>query len=123
MKQHTQKPEGLNIEEVARVLKCVCDTAEIGKRIERISEQFLGRSYGAGLLGGGPDLDEVFRVSLDSFDCVNYMETVLALGLAGTVDEFVDTIRRIRYTGGRVDWSHRNHYMIDWARNNEKQGY
>jgi hypothetical protein len=108
--------------EVERVLKSAGAATDLGERIVRISESFLGRPYVEGSLGGGADLTEEIRVSLDAFDCVTYIETVLALALARTVEEFVDRIREIRYDGGTVDWFHRNHYMVDWARNNEKRG-
>ena len=96
---------------------------ELARRIDRISECLLGRSYVEGSLGGGPDLPEEFRIYLNAFDCVTFIEIVLALSLAQTTDEFVDLLRRIRYQDGEVDWFHRNHYMVDWAHNNEQCGF
>jgi hypothetical protein len=116
-------PEGMNVDEAQRILTGLSSETELTKRLDWISEHFLARPYVAGPLGGGPDLPEVLRVSLDAFDCVTYKETVLALSLARTTDEFVDTIRRIRYVDGEIDWFHRNHYMVDWARNNERDGF
>ena len=113
----------LDMDEVRRVLEAAGSERELSRRIDRISEGFLGRPYAEGLLGGGPDLPEEFRIDLTAFDCVTYMETVLALALVLKSEEFVDTIRRIRYQDGKVDWVHRNHYMIDWLRNNEQDGF
>jgi hypothetical protein len=48
---------------------------------------------------------------------------VLALALARTLDEFIDGLRRIRYEDGEIDWFRRNHYMVDWVRNNEAGGF
>jgi hypothetical protein len=116
-------PFGLDSAEVERVLKSAAAATDFAGRIARISETFLGRPYVEGSLGGGADLTEELTVSLEAFDCVTYIETVLALALAETVEEFVDNLREIRYEAGRVDWFHRNHYMFDWARNNEQRGF
>ncbi|MEK6320534.1 MAG: N-acetylmuramoyl-L-alanine amidase-like domain-containing protein [Acidobacteriota bacterium] len=118
-----ETPSGLDPAEAGRILTCADAETDFGERIGRISEFFLGRPYVEGSLGGGPDLPEELRVSLEAFDCVTYIETVLALARTQTTDEFVDTVRRIRYKDGRIDWFHRNHYMVDWARNNEECGY
>ena len=109
--------------EVERIFKDAAGEPDLGKRIARISALFLGRQYTEGSLGGGPESPEEFRVSLNAFDCVTFIETVLALALARTIDEFIDTIRRIRYEGGEIDWFRRNHYMVDWASNNEQCGF
>jgi N-acetylmuramoyl-L-alanine amidase-like protein len=109
--------------EVARILTDAGAESDIGTRIDRISAFFLGRSYIEGSLGGGPELPEEFRVFLGAFDCVTYIETVLALALARTIDEFIDTIRHIRYKDGEIDWFRRNHYMVDWSRSNEESGF
>lgn len=119
----SETPEELNYAEAARILNEANAQASLGKRIERISEDLLRRPYVEGPLGGGDGLPEVFRVSLNAFDCVTYIETVLAFALSSTPDEFIETIRQIRYEEGRLDWLHRNHYMIDWAQRNEARGF
>jgi N-acetylmuramoyl-L-alanine amidase-like protein len=119
---NTETPSGLDLVETSRILTHVDEGAGFAERIAWICEYFLGRPYVEGSLGGGPDLPEKLSVSLEAFDCVTYIEVVLALARSQTTDEFVDAIRRIRYKDGKVDWFHRNHYMVDWAQNNEKLG-
>ncbi|HEY2523833.1 MAG TPA: N-acetylmuramoyl-L-alanine amidase-like domain-containing protein, partial [Candidatus Binataceae bacterium] len=65
---------------------------------------------------------EVFTASLDAFDCVTFIETVLALARASKICEFSEALRRIRYVRGRIEWAWRNHYMTDWIRNNIREG-
>lgn len=115
-------PEGLDRLEVEGILEDVRERASLGDRIEQISMGLLGRPYVDAPLGGGADIPELFRVSLDGFDCVTYIEAIVALACSRTVADFVDTMRMIRYEEGKIDWFHRNHYMIDWARNNEANG-
>lgn len=114
-----ETPRGLDAAEAVRILKDAGAETNLSARMDRISKLLLGRPYVEGSLGGGPESPEEFRVLLNAFDCVTYMETVLALALARTFDEFIEAIRLIRYKDGEIDWRHRNHYMVDWARNNE----
>ena len=119
---NNEAPSGLNLAEAGRILTSAVEATDFAGRISQFSGYLLGRPYVEGALGGGPDLPEEFRVSLDAFDCVTYIEVVMALALARTTDDFIDAIRRIRYESGKVDWSYRNHYMVDWASNNEQNG-
>jgi len=118
-----EPPIGLEPAEVDQILIDVAGLKSPAARIDRISETLLGRKYVEGWLGGGPELPEQLRVSLNAFDCVTFLEVVLALALAHTFDEFTSSIRRIRYENGDVDWFRRNHYMTDWASNNEECGF
>jgi hypothetical protein len=93
-----------------------------GNRIEVLSRSFLGHPYKVNPLVGTADTPEVFTVSLDEFDCVTYVETVVALARASGVDEFIEWLRKIRYEEGQVEWEHRNHYMSSWIRNNVRAG-
>jgi hypothetical protein len=60
----------------------------------------------------------VFTAFLDGFDCVTYLETILALTRASNVDDFIEWLRKIRFDQGRIRWERRNHYMTLWIRNN-----
>jgi len=101
----------------ARRLRAVSD------RMEWISRQFLGFPYRECPLGGSKTETEVLTASLDGFDCVTYVETVLALARSAKSDEFVRALREMRYRGGEVSWKTRNHYMTGWIRENVKAGF
>lgn len=109
--------------EIARCLQRVASDDELTIRLERLSAEFLGRSYIINPLGGGAGLPEQLNVNLSGFDCVTYMESVLALALSRTVQDFNDILCRIRYRNGEVSWSSRNHYTSDWWKNNEAVGF
>ena len=91
-------------------------------RVEAISGRFLGYPYIANPLIGSADITEVFSDSLKGFDCVTYLETVLALLYAGGNGKFSSILKQIRYADGKVNWRSRNHYMTDWIRNNVRSG-
>lgn len=116
------EPRGLDRRLVARLLSRTRHERNVGKRIDALSREFIGQSYKANPLIGSAEKPEVFTAALDGFDCVTYIESVLALARATTVDNFVDGLRRIRYEQGQICWARRNHYMTAWIRNNARAG-
>jgi N-acetylmuramoyl-L-alanine amidase-like protein len=112
----------LNTVEAELLLEEVSDTSNLGERMKRISAHFLGRPYFTNPLEGGPRAPEIFKASLEGFDCVTYLETVLALARSHAINEFTDELREMRYENGQIDFYHRNHYMVDWVTNNQERG-
>ncbi len=77
----------------------------------------VGAEYVRDPLGEGPgklpDPDPL--VDFAHVDCQTYIEQVYALTLSHNRKEFDDTLRRIRYKDGQVDFRWRNHYTVtDW---------
>jgi cell wall-associated NlpC family hydrolase len=72
------------------------------------------------------DTPETFIAGIDGirggFDCVTYVETVIARSYAFNTKDYASFLRRLRYESGRVDWKRRNHYMTNWIRNNARAG-
>ncbi|OPZ85554.1 MAG: hypothetical protein BWY76_01368 [bacterium ADurb.Bin429] len=63
--------------------------------------------------GAAPDGDP--PCDFGRVDCVTYVEQTLALALAKDQTSFAETLRRIRYKDGTVDFRARNHYFVsDW---------
>jgi cell wall-associated NlpC family hydrolase len=119
--KHAQ-PRDLSRNRVAQLLSKKERERSIASRIETISRYFLGRAYRPNPLIGSAHKAEVFTASLAGFDCVTYIEAVLALALASNVDDFVEWLRTIRYEDGGIQWKRRNHYMSLWIRNNVREG-
>jgi len=116
------QPRGLSRRSVAQLLSKTKRDRSVASRIDALSRFFLGCPYKSNPLVGSAETTEVFTVSLDAFDCVTYIETVLALALASNVDDFVERLRTIRYEHGEIQWKRRNHYMTLWLRNNVREG-
>lgn len=91
-------------------------------RAEKICEILGGRPYRDNPLGGGPGQREAFTASIQTFDCVTFMETVTAFTRSATEEEFLDLLRHLRYADGRVDYFQRRHYMSGWLAGNEAAG-
>jgi hypothetical protein len=119
--KHAQ-PLGLSRRRVAQLLLKAKYHRSASSRIDLLSRQFLGRKYKPNPLIGAADTAEVFIASLDGFDCVTYIETIIALARASNVESFIEWLRKIRYEQGRIQWERRNHYMTDWIRNNMREG-
>ncbi|MEW6055114.1 MAG: N-acetylmuramoyl-L-alanine amidase-like domain-containing protein [Bdellovibrionota bacterium] len=89
--------------------------------IEHITEALLGRRYVGGPLGEGSSglHDNDPRYRLDQFDCTTFVETVLALSLSKSLEQFTVNMDRIRYKNGDVSFLSRNHFpSLDWIPNN-----
>jgi hypothetical protein len=84
-------------------------------RLDLVSRELLGAPYRLGPLGeeAPPDLDP--RLRLDVFDCTTYVETVMALALAGadsSPEAKLALLDRIRYTAAEPTYEKRRH-LID----------
>lgn len=97
----------------------------IGEIMQAIATQFLGASYKKNLLDESPE--EKLFISLDKFDCVLFVETVLAIarGVATqdyAYDRFVDRVRDERYRNGEIrGYCSRLHYFSDWIYDNQNR--
>ncbi len=119
--KHAQ-PRGLSRRRVEQLLSETKHDRRAGSRIDAFSRHFLGHPYKPNPLIGSAGTVEVFTASLDGFDCVTYIETIMALARASSVDGFTESLRKIRYERGRIQWDRRNHYMTLWIRNNVREG-
>jgi hypothetical protein len=119
--KHAQ-PRGLSRRRVEQLLSKTKYDRSAGNRIDVLSRHFLGQSYKPNPLIGSANTAEVFTASLDGFDCVTYIETILALARSSSVDDFIEWLRKIRYEQGRIQWERRNHYTTAWIRNNVREG-
>lgn len=106
------------------------DTLPIGDIIVRVGRRFVGDPYTPHTLDlPGP---ERLVVNLRTFDCVTYVESMLALarviragrgGPLPTFGAFTDQLRLIRYRNGVIDgYTSRLHYFSEWIRNNQEKG-
>jgi len=116
-------PDDLDRKRVGRLLRAARSVRDMSPRIERISGRLLGHPYRDCPLGGSAGTPEIFTASMGGFDCVTYVETVLALAASGSVEDFAENLRSIRYRDGVVEWRTRNHYMTAWIRENERAGF
>ena len=112
------QPQDLDRRRVEQLLSQTKSDRSIAGRIDTLSRRFLGQAYKSNPLIGSADKAEVFTAALEGFDCVTYIETVLALARACNVEDFIESLRKIRYEHGLIQWARRNHYMTLWIRNN-----
>lgn len=119
--KHPQ-PRGLSRQRVDQLLLETKGENSAGGRVDLLSRLFVGHVYQPNPLIGSAAQSEVFVASLDGFDCVTYIETVVALACSSNADEFIEWLRQIRYEDGSIQWERRNHYMTGWIRNNVREG-
>jgi hypothetical protein len=70
---------------------------------------------------------EVLVINLKSFDCVTFVENMIALSQTRLsqkpdFDTFKQFLTHVRYRNGVIDYAARLHYFSDWLFENEKRG-
>lgn len=97
----------------------------LGEIIEAIADNFLGKPYTEGLLDKSGE--EKLVITLKSFDCVLFVETVLAISRGIGVKDydyqnFVDRLESQRYLDGKMNgYCSRLHYFSAWIDDNHKR--
>ncbi|HIA47767.1 MAG TPA: DUF1460 domain-containing protein [Candidatus Hydrogenedentes bacterium] len=114
---HQQSPS--EITDYLYLLNAKGDTFE--QRVRKVTQDSLGTEYNDGPLGEGVggkyDPDPI--IDLTRVDCVTFVEQTVALSMTPNYDEMVEFLQTIRYKDGKIDYEHRNHFMItDWLPNN-----
>jgi hypothetical protein len=101
-------------------------TLKASERIDYFSSKLLGLPYKLGPLGEGDKgrFDQSPLYDFKQFDCLTYVETVLALSKSDTPATFEENLDNIRYADGSPSYLTRNHFMsLDWLPNNTKKGF
>ena len=89
--------------------------ADMSRRAEALSRQFLGTPYGADTLVGSATEPEQLVVELEQMDCFTFADYVEALKRAENRDEFIDALIAVRYQDGLIEFASRRHFFTDWA--------
>ena len=124
---HADPIEGVEFgvipDRVAAVARSVA-TAPLPERRAAISEPFVGLPY---LLNGhgegtGPDTDPPARY--DAFDCLTFLEEILALSMAGDPVGAPVIRDALRYRDAEVGYGARHHFMMmQWVPENIAAGF
>jgi hypothetical protein len=95
----------------------------VPKRIDFFSRSFLEAPFDSeGPTGEGrfDTVDTAPICNIRRFDCLTYVEHMLALALSENPEDFMRNLIRLRYRDGVVDYVHRNHFFeTDWLTNNK----
>lgn len=99
---------------------------DITSRVDFFSQLFLDKPYLAGAQGEGVqgEFDQSPLYRFDQFDCVTYVNNVLALTFSNNLDEFKKNILRLNYYHADPTYENRFHFMsIDWNPQNQRNGF
>jgi hypothetical protein len=84
-------------------------------KIHSILPLFVGKPYQWEALGEGDDgpysQDPLYR--FDAFDCVTFVNTILALIYSDSMTAFEKNMQNIRYATGKVDYTQRTDWFTD----------
>ncbi|HSJ15245.1 MAG TPA: N-acetylmuramoyl-L-alanine amidase-like domain-containing protein [Longimicrobiales bacterium] len=113
------------VERLRRAREQRLDTLPTGALVGVLGRTFVGTPYVPQTLD--PPGRERLIVNLRAFDCVTFIENVLALARTvqsgGGFPEFLGELERIRYrTGAVAGYPSRLHYFSEWIAANEQKG-
>ncbi len=100
---------------------------DLSTRIELIAQYFLGQPYHFEPLGEGPigvySTLPLYRA--DQFDCVTFVDTVLAMSHASNFAQFKQAMLSIRYMNQEINYTHRTDWFTDleWNPHLQQLGY
>lgn len=95
-------------------------------RLQQLSAYFLGKPYLLGALGEGDngrfDQNPLYRI--DSFDCLTYVNTILALLFSNNLNDFQKKMVALNYRYSKIAYENRHHFVsIDWNPENYRLGF
>ena len=99
----------------------------LGEIMTAVGDWFEGMPYVAGTLDK-PAFEQLV-VKLNGFDCVTFVESVLAAARtiadeSYSYEKFTDVLRSQRYRDNNLDgYCSRLHYFSEWISDNEKRGH
>ena len=96
----------------------------LAERMDTVSQSLLGRPYLSDPLGEGAGIDADPFARYDVFDCLTYVEEVLALSLAGDPSHAAGIRTRLRYGDATPTYTSRRHFMeLQWIPANIEDGW
>lgn len=101
--------------------------AEEIKPLQERLEFFSALQVGSPYISNGPmgegalaKIERKPRINMDGFDCVTFIEHVMALAYAKQSVDILPKLNSIRYLNGEVAYEKRNHFFVeDWLKNNK----
>lgn len=96
----------------------------LGQRMKAVSDALLGQPYLVDPTGEGVEPDPDPPARYDAFDCLTFVEEVLALTLSGDPSGAPRVRQALRYGSGSVAYQDRRHFMLtEWIPDNIADGW
>lgn len=96
---------------------------DIPARIHFLTHLFLGKPYITNPQGEGQsgEFDQAPLYRFDGFDCVTFVNNILALAFSSNPDEFQNNLLKVNYYDSKPIFENRFHFMsADWNPENQK---
>lgn len=91
-----------------------------------LTEYFLGKPYILGAQGEGPEaeFDQFPLYRFDAFDCLTFVNNVLALLFSYDETSFKNFLLKLNYYQAKATYQNRFHFMsLDWNPQNQRNGF
>lgn len=102
-------------DDLEHIMSTASHLSNPGERIGFVSQHFLNTPYQESTLTSSSNEQEICVINLGGVDCFTFIDYVEAMRLSGSFDEFKESLKKVRYQSGDVDYRKRNHFFTDWA--------
>lgn len=108
------------------LLQQVNKYTDIFSRIDLLTTYFLGTPYILGAQGEGErgEFDQFPLCRFDGFDCLTFVNNILALSFSHDIKSFEHYLLHLNYYEALPKYENRFHFMsLDWNPQNQRQGF
>ena len=120
LRERTASEQLRRAEELLRLCRDLdpSDARQIARRVEIFSAALRGASFRWNPIGEGSGVDTDLPLSLFRFDCMTYVESIVALARARSLDDFFEELWQLRYGGQAPRFQNRMHFFsTQWLPN------
>jgi len=91
------------------------------QNIQKLTSKFLDIQYVANTMDNDAinTANEKLVIDFDALDCFTFIDTIEALKLSQTKQEFKKKLIQTRYKDAEISYFNRNHFFSDWVAYNE----
>ncbi|MFV9876220.1 MAG: N-acetylmuramoyl-L-alanine amidase-like domain-containing protein [Rickettsiales endosymbiont of Dermacentor nuttalli] len=124
------EPKLLSLENLHKLARSIY-AKPINEKILRFSEYFMGKPYnftiGEKLISWDQDRNQLALINIDTFDCISYVEMVLALAKTSPVPRdikvfvtmFLNNLTNLMFSQKDTTYYTRNHFIdTEWLKHN-----
>jgi|GEM_PF-6395135 len=128
---HSSKISAIDIENLHR-LAISLKKENFADKILAYSRYFIGKPYdtelGTNLIIWDKNRDKNELINLESFDCISYIEMVIALAEIKEPsavplkfkEQLAESLAKIMFHSSPISYVNRNHFMDEWLKNNNE---
>ena len=84
------------------------------QNLNNILDFFINTPYKGNMLIGNENRKEKLVINFSGLDCFTYIDYIESIKGSKTINNFIKSLKRIRYKNANITYRNRNHFFTDW---------